>query len=245
MSLMSHARAYAQCRSAVLRWRFRGPRRLPGSSCRRKNRSLTNSAFAGLARPVRSRASSKPGSSSGGRCDSICSSSISRRSPAPFHACGFSCGGHSPPEIRRIASAAAAKKCASAVPGCLAVLHQPAGCTPHAPTPWPGASGPAFPGPSWRPPASAVPRRPAAEAARRPRDRRLRLRQDAGDVGHGHCPFGAIASPNTRNGNAFVGTKRPIAQFTGAQRVRECMRHTREGVSTNRRGANAGGEPDP
>ena len=71
--------------------------------------------------------------------------------------------------ICRIASAAAPKKCR----GRSNAAHSPrpptAG-TPRGPTPWPAASGPVSPGPSWQRPASSTLRTPAAGAARRPRD---------------------------------------------------------------------------
>ena len=91
------------------------------------------------------------------------------------------------------------------VPATVPVLdlapYPPAGCTPHAPAPWPAASGPAFPGPSWQRPASAVPRRPAAGAARRPTDRpdsicdRICVTSHIGIAPEGRMGHVIIASP--------------------------------------------------
>ena len=68
--------------------------------------------------------------------------------------------------MRRMASAAAAKKWPRPSQPCSGP-RRPAAGRPRGPGQWPGASGPASPGPVSGRPASAAPRRPAAATARR------------------------------------------------------------------------------
>ena len=97
---------------------------------------------------------------------------------------GASCGGPCSTRMRRMASAAAAKKWPR-LSQCWARSARPAADRPRGPGPWPGGSGRASPGPASGRPACAARRRPAARAVGGGRVAVLDGREDAGDVVHG------------------------------------------------------------